>query len=59
MGLLSASVILSLFIIYHFFFKLVIALCYFYLSGALKMNSVKMLMEGLGKLCVAGVTRTG
>lgn len=58
MGLLSASVILSLFIIYHFF-KLVIALCYFYLSGALKMNSVKMLMEGLGKLCVAGVTRTG
>lgn len=58
MDLLSASVTLSLFIIYHFF-KLVIVLCYFYLSGALKVNRVKMLMEGLGKICVAGATGTG
>lgn len=59
MDLLSASVTLSLFIIYHFFFLLVVALCYFYLSGALKVNAVKMLVEGLGKICVAGATGTG
>lgn len=58
MDLLSASLTLSLFIINHFF-KLVVALCYFYLSGALKVNRVKMLMEGLGKICVAGATGTG
>ena len=42
-----------------FFFLLVVALCYFYLSGALKVNAVKMLVEGLGKICVAGATGTG
>ena len=36
-----------------------VALCYFYLSGALKVNGVKMLVEGLGKICVAGATGIG
>ena len=59
MDLLSACYPVTVYNLSFFFFLLLVALCYFYLSGALKVNGVKMLVEGLGKICVAGATGIG